>query len=272
MDYSEVIVHCPDSIKRDILTAELAELGFDSFLEEKEELKAYIPTENLVGESLNEIFARLDCKPLSINHIPHQNWNETWEKSYEPIVIGERLFVGATFHNPPEGFEYIIQIDPNMSFGTGHHPTTYLMLEWMLKQDLKEKSFFDFGAGSGILSILASKMGASGEGVEIDQHATEAAMYNLKLNGVDNVEVRTGDLSETKNTFDVILANINRNIILERIETLKGMLRNGGVIVCSGFLSEDFEKMNETLKKHSLELIDQVSKDNWLMLTYKEAK
>lgn len=274
MDYIELSLELKDETFAEILEAELTELPFESFDRQRNMLKAYMPINDFSEDSIEEILASYSEAIVSKSHqkLEHQNWNKVWESSYEPVVIPGKLFVGATFHETPKDGSLTITLDPNMSFGTGHHPTTNMILKWMLEQKLEDVSVFDFGAGSGVLSVLASMMGAYGEGIEIDEHAAAAANHNLVLNNVDNFTIHAGDLNPTKEpTFDLILANINRNIILERLQVLNAMLRPGGRIACSGFLEEDGDAMRTQLSAIGWTLEAKQLQDGWLMMVFKQS-
>jgi len=273
LDYIELSLELKDATFAEILEAELTELPFESFDRQQNLLKAYMPLNEFSEHDIAGILSSYSEAIVSQSHqkLEHQNWNAVWESSYEPVVIPGKLFVGATFHDVPNDGSLTITLDPNMSFGTGHHPTTNMILNWMLEQNLTNKAVFDFGAGSGVLSVLASLKGAHGEGIEIDEHATAAANHNLVLNNVDNFTIHARDLNPTKEpTFDVILANINRNVILERLHVLNAMLRPGGLIACSGFLEEDGDAMRDQLSTIGWQLEEQQIQDGWLMLVFKQ--
>ncbi len=274
MNYFELELELASDTFAEILEAELTELPFESFDRNSQSLKAYIQSEQLDRAALNAILAAYseEIQKQELRSIEHQNWNAKWESDYQPVIIPGRLFVGAAFHQPTGAEPLVITLDPNMSFGTGHHPTTNMILRWMLDQDLSEQRVFDFGAGSGVLCILASMIGGRGKGIEIDTHAAEAANRNLEINNIDNFTIYSGDLNPAKEpSFGLILANINRNIILERLSILNAMLAPGGRIVCSGFLEEDGPAMSAQMEASGWQKELQTSHEGWLMMVYKKS-
>ncbi len=230
----------------EILVAELAQVGFESFTDEPDGLKAYIPEPDFDEGALEELLSRYrKLTPLTYQtqRIEARNWNAEWEQAYEPIDVLGRCLVRASFH-PPAGqdFEVEIVINPKMSFGTGHHETTALMLEYQLGTDHTGKRVLDVGSGTGILAIMAAKRGASQvRAFDIEDWATENALENVVLNGVaDRVTVRQGTLqTEPPAEFGLILANINRNILLADLAGYAGFLAPGGTLLVSGFYESD---------------------------------
>jgi ribosomal protein L11 methyltransferase len=269
LDYVHLRLEFSDTQFPEILEAELSELPFDSFEVEKTALSAFIPSEAYNEVAVNEILA--SYKPAIINAttstVPHQNWNSVWESNYEPIAFGDELFVGATFHEIPARFRHSIVLDPNMSFGTGHHPTTAQVLAQLFDLNLNAQSILDFGCGSGILSIYASFKGGSGMGIEIDAHAAEAARKNLALNEVISFEILTGDINTIpKMKFDLILANINRNVIEESLTRFKESLKDTGSLICSGFFTSDIEPLSVKLIEQGFQISSTTDQDNWGMI------
>lgn len=270
MDYIEVTISFEDDVYGEILEAELAEIGFESFVNEKKLLKAYIGSvdfdQYFLDNIVSEYSDNVTCK--SIQTIEHTNWNAVWESSYEPVLIVDSIYVKAPFHPNHPTAEISITLDPNMSFGTGHHPTTHMMLKELSQLDLNNQRLCDFGCGSGILSIYASIIGATGIGIEIDDHAAEAARVNLKTNNISNFEIITGDIHNlSKKSFDIIAANINRNVIEESIVQFKSALHEGSRLLCAGFLNADAEGLIHKLNEAGFILIRQDEKDGWTMLS-----
>lgn len=269
VDYTEVALELKSQDFAEILEAELAELEFESFVSEGSTLKAYILTESYNEALLNPVLEQYsdEIENTSVNKIEHQNWNAVWESNYPPVKLDNELFIGATFHEIDKDCKYSISLEPNMSFGTGHHPTTEMMLRTMFELDLQNQLTLDFGCGSAILAIYASYRGAHGVGVEIDPYAAEAARDNLKLNNVSNFEIITGDISSfTTQPFDVILANINKNVIEECLSTFVSCAKSGTKLLCSGFLENDIKPLTEKLEKAGFEVKTVRQIGEWAMI------
>ena len=183
------------------------------------------------------------------------------------------VFIGASFHEQPPGFNFYITLEPNMSFGTGHHPTTSQVLNHMISMNLKGRRILDFGCGSGVLAIYAAFREAKGVGVEIDDHAAEAARINLQMNSVSTFEIITGGIESVRNqSFDHLLANINKNVIEECLETFKDCLEPEGQLICSGFLVSDIDPLSNKLKAFGFEICKQEYQDEWALIVAKRTK
>lgn len=264
----------------EILIAELGFLGFDSFVETQDGLLAYILKsewkENLLDEVLilkNEEFKiTYDQKEIA-----QVNWNEEWEKNFNPIQVGEVCYVRAPFHEAKD-VTYDIVIEPKMSFGTGHHETTYMMLEYVLEGDMADKTVLDMGCGTSVLAILASKRGAKhADAIDIDSWCYENSVENIEKNNCTNIEAFQGTVETLKNLsseknpkFDVILANINRNILLEDIPTYAKHLKKGGLLYVSGFYSEDLSAIQAKATEASLSFVDNKMRNNWIAAKFKK--
>lgn len=269
MDYTELSITLNDPLHADIFEAELAELGYESFVTEGATLNAYIPCIHFDEKQANQLLASYSelIKKQSVQVIEHTNWNAKWESTYDPVWVDDAIFIHAPFHSPEAKAELNILVDPNMSFGTGHHPTTHMMLRAMRTIDLKQKNLLDFGCGSGILSIYAAKKGAKGMGIEIDPNAADAARENLRINDVSTFEIITGDLAAlVGDSFDIILANINRNVIEESFPTFRTKLSAQGWLLCAGFLDEDAPALRRHLEHSGLVVRQALSRDGWTML------
>jgi len=242
MNYYELIfitTGCED-YQQDLLINTLAEIGFDTFEETDSGFKAYIPEGQFDMEKLEEeLFAHMDMFPLRfyVNFIQQKNWNEVWESNFEPITIGDKIHVRATFHEPKPGYPYELVIDPKMAFGTGHHQTTSMMLQLMTETDFSGKNVLDMGCGTGILAIMARKLGASNViAIDYDPVCCESTIENTLLNHESNITVLCGSKEVIPNEpFDIILANINRNILLDQIESYARVLKPAGKLYLSGF-------------------------------------
>jgi ribosomal protein L11 methyltransferase len=276
MNYFEVKFTCNpySEVAGDLLAAGLAEIGFESFVESENGTIAYIQ-ESLFNEEL--IKEQIGSFPLpvavsySFEKIEDKDWNEEWEKNYfKPLVIDDRCIVQSTFHNEPAIYEYNIVIDPKMAFGTGHHQTTELVIREMLNYDFKSKEVLDMGCGTAILAILASMRGADKVmAIDIDKWAYDNAIENLELNNIKNTEVQIGgaDLLGTE-SYDVILANINRNILLNDIKVYASVLRKEGDLFMSGFYVEDIPAIQEECSKYGLKFVSYSSKDNLAVVRF----
>lgn len=272
MNYLEFNFICKpaNDWQQDLFINELGNIGFDTFESTKLGFKAYAPEANFNPIELETLLLSLDSEfdvHYEMVSIEHQNWNELWESNFQPIVIGDQVYVRATFHGSAPQFPYEIVIDPKMAFGTGHHQTTSLMMAWLLEIQLKDKSVLDMGCGTGILSILAAKL-LAGELVSIDNDpvCVESAIENMHLNNVFNMDVLEGSMDAIpKRSFEVILANINRNILLEQLERYaKGMV-TGGTLLLSGFYAgEDLEILKIAAAELGFSFQDYKEKENWV--------
>lgn len=269
MEYIQVVYSTDDSNIQEILMAELAECGFESFEEGKFELKAYILADSFKEEDAGQI-ANTYGLEHTISRIEQQNWNATWEESFAPVIVDDYCIIRADFHPEHKDVTFDIVITPKMSFGTGHHATTRLMVQQMRKTDLIGKSVFDFGTGTGVLAILARMSGAGNVvAIDNDEWSYDNTLENIERNNVDNIQVHKGSLEVVAGQqFDIILANINRHILLEYMTDMKKMLNNGGVILMSGILTDDKSIITEAAAEAGLTLLTGISEDNWLCLSF----
>lgn len=275
MDYIEVDFKVePAEEFNEIVIAYLGTIGYTMFEESEKGVKAYIPEPEFNKEELDEmpLFQQEGALNISYNFstIPYKNWNAEWEKNFEPVIIGREVYVRAEYHSADPAFRYELVIQPRMAFGTGHHATTSLMMESMLEHPLAGKDILDMGCGTAILAMLADKMGAKHIlAIDNDPNATENAVLNCKVNGTGNVHVITGDASTPGSAvFDVILANINRNIILEDLALYNANLKPGGVLFTSGYYLEDLEMIRSKAASFGLELMDHRTRDNWCQAVF----
>lgn len=264
------------SVDEDILVAFLGEAGFDMFQTENGCLSAFITAENLGGLTMKELLGTIPSEILGSEWMedvmPEVNWNETWEKSFSPVEIGNKVIIRAPFHDlPPVGWIDLI-IEPKMSFGTGHHPTTTLMVQEMLEVDFKDKSVLDMGCGTGVLAILAKKLGAGKVvAIDIDDWAVENSVENMQRNRVESVEVYKGNSRMLEGTrYACILANINRNILLGDIARYADSLEPDGHLLMSGFLLQDVDVLQQAAASHGLTLVHSRSIESWCMLNFKK--
>jgi len=277
MDYIEihVIITPLNPIINDLLAAELAEAGFESFSECEDGMLAFVASTSYNEQEIRKIIpAEMFGSTLQYSDkcIPGQNWNEVWEKNYfQPIVIGTDCVIHSSFHtNIPEA-RYDILIDPKMAFGTGHHETTSLMLEELLKLDVKGKSFLDMGCGTAVLAILASMKGAVNVlGIDIDQWAINNALENIQLNNSPAIDIQTGgaELLEKAPIFDIIFANINRNILLADMAAYTAKMHEGSLLFMSGFYESDIPVIREKAESLGLTFLGFTLKNNWVAVRF----
>lgn len=259
----------------EILTAELADLGFESFSEENGELKAYIQKDIFDENALDETLTRLLHKfpfRYSQKEIAPQNWNAVWESNFSDIRVEDRLRVRAVFHEPDPSYPIEIIIQPKMSFGTGHHATTWLVMSEMLEIDFQDKTVFDFGTGTGILAILAEKLGAADiYAVDNDPQCIENCNENFELNGTYGIRLALGDITavpEGKN-FDIIIGNITRNVILQFLPQIRARLEPGGLFLASGFYEDDLAILSSEASALGMLLQRHRLRDKWCMAVFK---
>jgi len=255
----------------DMLIALLAEVGFESFEEAEDQVIAYIPEKDYQPNLLEKIdYCRQPdvVDKITRTFIPDQNWNEVWESNYPSVTISDRCIVRAPFHTAPEGVEFDIIVKPKMAFGTAHHETTAQMLEVMLDQDLKGKMVLDMGCGSGVLAILCSMKGAAEVlAIDNDEWSYNNTVENAEINGVTNIVAVLGDADNlhAPMAFDVILANINKNILMRDMPVYADVLKAGGHIFFSGFYTEDLPDMVTNATKSHLTFVESRAKNNWVV-------
>lgn len=278
MNYYEVsFVVRPLLPAREVLVAELADLPFESFVETPEGVKAYIPEPDFDPQLLEGLLA-YQMEDTSIEHtvalIPDENWNAKWESSFDPIWVGERMIIRAPFHTRPEHVTFDIVIEPKMSFGTGHHATTFLVAQAMLEMEWNGKTVLDMGSGTGVLAILAEKMGAQRvDAIDIDAWAFENIHENNARNQTHlNMVMGGAELLTEPNVYDTVLANINRNILTRDMGHYAFAMKKGAVILFSGFYVQDAQEIEQAAAKHHLKLQSQQSKDNWNMMVFIKAE
>ena len=256
----------------EILIAELGYAGFESFVETPDGVIAYIQAGDH-SESILESIYILNSSEFEITYnfetIEQTNWNAEWEKNFNPIVVGDQCAIRAPFHDPLD-VKYDIIIEPKMSFGTGHHETTHMMIEHVLASDFTKKSVLDMGCGTGVLAILAMKKGASRvEAIDIDNWCYLNSLENISRNDCDQITVLEGDASLLEGKrFDVIIANINRNILLNDLSTYVACLNKNASLFLSGFYDSDFELVQESCENLGLKFETKRTRNNWVALKF----
>ena len=272
MDYYELLftTHPTEDYQQDLLIDALAGIGFDTFEEVEGGFKAYIAEADFHKEVLAENLApyhEVFSFSYVVNIIPQKNWNEVWESNFSPIQIRDKVYVRATFHERKAEFPLEIVIDPKMAFGTGHHQTTSMMMDLMLDTDFAGKDVLDMGCGTGILAILASKLGAKNiTAIDYDPVCYDSAIENSTLNHIGNIKAICGSKEAIPNVqFDIILANINRNILLDQMERYSEVLTGGGEIYFSGFYeSPDLEIIKNKASEHGLTYVSHKKTKDWV--------
>jgi ribosomal protein L11 methyltransferase len=255
-------------IQHDMLVTMLADIGFDSFMDEDQWLKAYCSAEcrdDVVVENLLLEPAFTDIRLLKVEEMPDKDWNELWEASYQPVVVNERCRVRAPFHEPDPTFEFDLVIEPKMSFGTANHETTAQIIQLMLETDFREQKVLDMGSGTAVLAILAKKLGAAHTvAIDNDEWAYRNAFTNVELNGVSDIEIILGDALSIRGNFDVVLANINRNILLRDMHYYVDAMNANAHIFFSGFYTEDLPSIREEAERLGLHYCRHLSRNNWV--------
>lgn len=260
----------------DVLSAVLGEVGFESFVPQADGITAYIQKNRYYEATLEEAltdFLMPDTKvEYSYQEAEDKDWNEEWEKNFfQPIVIGDRCVIHSTFHQDVPQAKYDIVINPQMAFGTGHHETTSLIIGELLDSNLQGKSLLDMGCGTSILAILASMRGASPcTAIDIDEWCVRNSLENIKLNGVDNIAVFEGDASllEGKGPFDVVIANINRNILLNDMQQYVRCMHPGAELYMSGFYVDDIPVIRAEAERNGLHFVHQQEKNRWAAVKF----
>ncbi|MBP3409343.1 MAG: 50S ribosomal protein L11 methyltransferase [Bacteroidaceae bacterium] len=277
-DYTRVrfVVTPNEEAANDVLAALLAEVGFESFVNEDDGMSAYVPQALYDAESIATVVAEFPLPGFTITYesefIEGEDWNAEWEKNYfQPIVLGEDCVIHSTFHKDIPKARYDILIDPKMAFGTGYHQTTCHMLRAILASDMNGKSVLDMGCGTALLAILARKHGAAKVvAIDIDEFAYENAKENTVLNGTPDIEVRLGgaDAIKESDSFDFVIANINRNILLMDMANYVRCMHPGSQLFISGFYTQDMEVLKEEASRHGLEYIGYAEDNNWAMMKF----
>lgn len=264
-----LITETQDLLSAYLITG-LGEIGFESFDEEEKLIKAYIPenfySQTNLEEFIKEIPEEFGKVNWQIEKIEQQNWNAEWEKHFNPVLIYNTVLIRASFHQNLPEYPFEILIDPKMSFGTGHHSTTALMIKTMLSLDFEGKKVLDMGCGTGVLAIMAKKQGASDvTAIDIDEWAVSNAAENFQLNKIEHYELLHGgaELLAGKE-FDIILANINRNILVNDMNAYARSLKFGGIILISGIYHNDLDHVRDAAELYGLKYKNHIEKNSWI--------
>ncbi len=274
MNYKSVNITLsePSNETNEILIALLGEYAFDTFEENDTGIKAFIPENEFkasVERKVNSLSKKFNFT-FEVEHIAYKNWNEEWEKNYDPIEVENFVGVRADFHPAFTNVEHELVINPKMAFGTGHHSTTYMVMKLMREIDFKNKKVFDFGCGTGILAILAERLGAKEIfAIDIEPASHENTIVNCERNHTPLVKVACGTLADVPlERYDIILANINRNIILQSLPDLEKRIATNGLLVISGILNVDEEIITNEAKKFDFRRIKTEQRNNWSAIVF----
>lgn len=274
MNYLELELQFENPDFSEILLAELSEIGFSSFSGDEHILKAYIDASEFDAQKLIEcFFLNKNRNNIKIQErlIEPENWNRKWEENFEPVIVENKIYIRAPFHPPKPEVPFEIIIMPKMAFGTGHHATTYLMMKQMLELDLKNTKVADIGCGSGILAIAASKLGAqSVSAVDIDEWSVTNTMENTAVNHVKNIVIKQGSAIILEEKFNVVLANINRNVLVAEMIHYYYLVENNGFLLVSGFYKDDKSIIKAAATKEGFSSVEEMEKENWLSVLYKK--
>ncbi len=262
--YIEVTFYSGIEEEKEILMAKLSE--FAEGFEDRGKTLIAIFTKSNYTDQVKELIT-MSMLHYDIRQIAEQNWNSLWESNFDPVIINNFVAIRADFHNPIQNITHEIIITPKMSFGTGHHATTCLMMQQMQEINFEGKSVFDFGTGTGILSILAHQLGAANIiATDIDSWSIENAAENFKYNNVNDVNLILSDDAAQGEAHDIILANINKNVLLQNIPTLSTVLKSNGILVISGFLTNDEEQIVNLCTHYNISPFKRASKNGWIVL------
>jgi ribosomal protein L11 methyltransferase len=269
MNYVEVTINNIDEDQQDILVAQLSEAGYEGFVQSSDTLQAYIDEPTYSEVELKDITGD---SFFETKVIPKQNWNEVWESNFEPVIVEDFCTIRADFHDIEATTQYEIIITPKMSFGTGHHATTQLVMMAMRDMDIAGKKVFDFGTGTGVLAIMAEKLGAASVlGIDNDEWSVENAMENLARNNSTKITVEQNDTDLLPaEQFDIILANINRHILLQYMPQLATVTVKDGIVLMSGLLTSDKDIIEKAASAAGLELFGYQELNNWIVLSFKK--
>ncbi|PWT73400.1 MAG: 50S ribosomal protein L11 methyltransferase [Bacteroidetes bacterium] len=270
MSYIRYTIVIDEPADAELLIARLIDAGFEGMEEEENEIRAYAEKDN-VDENFVRIMLQEQGLKYTRQELGEQNWNQIWETDYHPIIIEDFCMIRAAFHQPLAGVKHDLVITPKMSFGTGHHATTYLMIDAMREINFSGEQVLDFGTGTGILAILSAKMGAGQiVAVDNDDWSIENAKENVIANDCSNITVLKGDSTTELGIFDILLANITKNFLIENLADFRQHLRLGGVLILGGFFDADEEEMLRTAELNKMHKVREYRRDGWACLVLKK--
>lgn len=272
MDFYELSVDVSDDFS-EILIAELAEVGFDSFTESDKGIQAYITQDTYSDSDTKQVLEKYADKTTlfyALKSIKRENWNQQWEDSFQPIEIDDKIYIRAHFHEAKPTYKHEITITPKMSFGTGHHDTTAQVMSFQLGIEHQGKSVLDVGTGTGILAVLAEQLGAKNiTAFDIDEWSVENTNENIELNKCSKITVNQGTIATQELLkYDIVLANINRNILLNEIPTYRNFMEDEAFLVLSGFYEKDIAEIEQKCGEVGLKKISQSSKNQWAAVVF----
>ena len=274
MNYVELVVNVePKEQGSDVLIAELSEIGFESFVYSDNGFSAFLKEEQYSEKIVETMFLGYSAI-FEIKYFPkiieQQNWNKEWESNFQPIEVDGKCYIRAPFHEAKKGFIYDVIIEPKMSFGTGHHYTTQLMIQKLMKLNVKNKSLLDMGCGTGVLAILASMMGANPiTAIDTDEWSFENSIENIQKNNINNIHVHKGNAQIlVGKLFHTILANINKNVLLNDLAVYIQSLEKEGSLILSGFFETDVPELTQKSIGLDLKLEEKMVSDQWTMLHF----
>lgn len=274
--YLEVKITVPEEFY-EILIVVLSDEGYDSFQEHDSHLSAFIEIVEFDKKHLTSILANyqdLFSTTIETEELENKNWNEEWEKNFDPVFVDDKCVIKATFHTIDKSYPYEITINPRMSFGTGHHATTALMISHEMSMNFKDKIIFDAGTGTGVLAVMAKKLGAKEiHSCDIDEWSFDNCQENYALNDCSDIKIEQSTFpqyTQHNSLYDIVLANINKNVLLEEIKFYSARLAKNGYLVLSGFYTQDISDIEKEASSHNLKLIDQKDRENWAALLFEK--
>lgn len=266
MNYLQIEFEILKDGDSEMLVALLADAGFENFEERENLLLAFTKEDGFTEDVLTETLKLVPAK-YAINIVPEENWNAQWESSFEPIVVNDFVAIRAAFHQPIKYVQHEIIITPKMSFGTGHHATTYMMIEQMEALDFTNKTVVDFGTGTAVLAILAEKMGASSiDAIDYDEWSIENSIENAAANNCTKINLNKAETISANAVYDIVLANINLNVIMENLAAIKAVSKTGTIVLLSGFIKSDETIMLKALSEFNIHPIKSSQKTEWICI------